>query len=63
MRAASGSPQLEESVQCGCHVKVVDKTTRVAKIKLIIALVIALAFMVGEVLGMYVSLCTLEDRT
>ena len=39
------------SVQCECHVKVEDKTARRAKMKLVLASVIALLFMVGEVLG------------
>ena len=39
------------SVRCECHVKVVDKTAKRAKIKLILASIIALAFMAGEVVG------------
>ena len=37
--------------KCECHVKVEDKTARRAKIKLVVASVIALLFMIGEVLG------------
>ncbi len=46
----SGSP-LEESIRCGCHVKVVDNTTRKAVIKLVLAAIIAVLFMIGEVIG------------
>ena len=42
---------LEASVRCGCHVKVEDKTSRRANTKLVIASLIALFFMIGEVLG------------
>ena len=38
-------------MRCGCHVKVVDHTTRKAVMKLLVASLIALLFMVGEVLG------------
>ena len=50
---------VESSVQCGCHVKVVDHTTRKAVMKLILASVIALLFMVGEVIGIdnTITLC------
>ena len=41
----------EASIRCGCHVVVKDKTSRTANVKLIIASIIALFFMVGEVLG------------
>ena len=43
------------SLQCECHVIVVDNTARRAKMKLIAASVIALLFMIGEVLGGYFS--------
>ena len=39
------------SVRCKCHVKVKDKTAKRAKIKLVIASMIALGFMTGEVVG------------
>ena len=39
------------SIRCECHVNVVDKTAKRAKTKLILASIIALAFMVGEVVG------------
>ena len=39
------------SLQCECHVIVKDDTAKRAKMKLIAASVIALLFMVGEVLG------------
>ena len=41
------------SLQCECHVIVEDNTARRAKMKLIAASVVALLFMVGEVLGGY----------
>ena len=47
---------LEESVRCPCHVKVVDYTTRKAVIKLILASLIAIIFMIGEVVGTFVEL-------
>ena len=42
---------VEESVRCECHEKVTDNTTRKAKIKLVIACLVALVFMLGEVAG------------
>ena len=52
------------SIRCGCHVKQEDPTSRKARIKLIIACVIALLFMIGEVVGKYESgysnYCSLE---
>jgi hypothetical protein len=39
------------SIRCECHVKVVDKTAKRAKTKLVLASIIALAFMAGEVVG------------
>ena len=42
---------VEASVRCACHVKVKDSTSRKARIKLVAACVIALAFMIGEVVG------------
>ena len=43
---------VEESVRCDCHAKkVTDNTTRKAKIKLVIACLLVLVFMVGEVVG------------
>ena len=42
---------VEASVRCACHVKVKDNTSRKARIKLVAACVIALAFMIGEVVG------------
>ena len=39
------------SIRCECHVKVVDKTAKRAKIKLVLASIIALGFMAGEVVG------------
>jgi len=44
---------LDESVRCECHVKVVDDTTRKAKMKLVIACLVALLFMIGEVIGKF----------
>ena len=44
----------ETSVWCGCHVKPKhNSSNRKAKIKLIIACIIALVFMIGEVIGMW----------
>ena len=40
-----------ETVHCECHTPVVDHTTRKAVMKLVIASLIALLFMVGEMLG------------
>ena len=51
MLTVQGCSQLEQSVRCGCHVKVKDHTTRKAVIKLVVASLVALMFMVGEVLG------------
>ena len=42
---------VEESVHCECHEKITDNTTRKAKIKLVIACLVALIFMLGEVAG------------
>ena len=39
------------SIRCECHVKVVDKTAKRAKIKLVLASIVALGFMAGEVIG------------
>ena len=50
------SDVVEASVRCGCHVKVKDNTSRKARIKLVAACVIALAFMIGEVVGMFLKL-------
>ena len=44
-------------VRCECHVKVEDKTAKRAKVKLVLASIIALGFMIGEVLGMCVCVC------
>lgn len=43
---------IEASIRCKCHVKIKDNTSRKARIKLIVACIIALAFMIGEVVGM-----------
>ena len=48
VRATSPNGQ---AVHCGCHKPEVDHTTRKAVIQLIIASLIALVFMMGEVLG------------
>ena len=47
------------SIRCACHVKVKDNTSRKARIKLVAACVIALAFMIGEVVGK----CLCESQT
>ena len=39
------------SIRCKCHVKVEDKTAKRAKTKLILASIVALGFMAGEVVG------------
>ena len=49
-------PELEqqspaESIRCECHAKVVDKTAKRAKIKLVLASIVALGFMAAEVVG------------
>lgn len=48
---ATSPNAVERSVRCGCHKPEVDHTTRKAVIQLIIASIIALVFMIGEVLG------------
>ena len=50
----NGDLPVDGSIRCGCHVKQKDPTSRKARIKLIIACVIALLFMIGEVVGKYV---------
>ncbi len=42
-----------DAVRCGCHVKTneEDKRNRTARIKLVVACIIALVFVVGEVTG------------
>lgn len=50
-RTESPSSSLEETVRCGCHVTVEDKTPTKARNKLILACLIALFFMIGEVIG------------
>ena len=42
---------MSESVRCACHVKQPDKTSTKARNKLIIACILALFFMIGEVVG------------
>lgn len=49
----SDRSSLDKSVRCECHVKVVDDTTRRAKIKLVTACLVALLFMIGEVIGKF----------
>jgi len=49
----SDRSSLDKSVRCECHVKVVDDTTRKAKIKLVTACLVALLFMIGEVIGKF----------
>ncbi|CAI7999525.1 Zinc transporter 2 [Geodia barretti] len=46
---------LEDAVHCGCHVKVPDVTSKKARNKLIIACILALLFMIGEIVGGYLS--------
>ena len=41
---------------CNCHVKVMDKVARKAKIKLVAACLITLVFMIGEVIGEEVAI-------
>lgn len=57
---SDGTPSngTKESIRCDCHVKVVDHTTRKAVIKLVIASIIALVFMIGEVVGKWEIVCT-----
>ena len=49
----NGDLPLNASIRCECHVKQKNPTSRKAQIKLIIACVIALLFMTGEVVGKY----------
>ena len=42
---------LQEAVHCGCHEKVPDVTSKKARNKLIIACILALFFMIGEIVG------------
>ena len=49
----SDRSSLDDSVRCECHVKVVDDTTRKAKMKLVTACLVALLFMIGEVIGKF----------
>ena len=51
MLTVRGCSPPDQSVRCGCHVKVKDHTTRKAVIKLVVASLVALLFMIGEVLG------------
>ena len=51
MQVESSQLQSGSVKKCECHVKVEDKTARRAKIKLALACVVALLFMIGEVLG------------
>ena len=44
-------PPLQQAVCFECHVKMVDDTTRKAKVKLVTACFIALIFIIGEVIG------------
>ena len=48
------------SIRCACHVRVKDNTSRKARIKLVAACVIALVFMTGEVVGMFLKLNAFE---
>ena len=50
-KSSSFPDPLMNSIRCGCHVKVTDKTTRKARMKLIIACVVVMVFMLGEVAG------------
>ena len=45
-----------EAVHCGCHEPIVDSTTKKAVVKLVLASLIALVFMTGELLGEVVPL-------
>ena len=47
----TGERHIEASVRCGCHVKIKDSTSKKARMKLIIACIVALLFMCGEVVG------------
>lgn len=48
---AGGVYSDNESIRCACHEKAVDKTSRKARIKLVLACIIALVFVVGEIAG------------
>ena len=42
---------LIETIRCACHEKFVDKTSGTAKLRLVLASIVALVFIIGEVLG------------
>ena len=46
---------LEDAIRCGCHVHVPDVTSKKARNKLIIACILALLFMIGEIVGEYIG--------
>ena len=52
-KSSSSPDPIINSIRCGCHVKVADKTTRKARTKLIVACVVVMVFMLGEVAGQH----------
>ena len=60
IRVVNSDLPLNASIRCECHVEQKDPTSRKARIKLIIACIIALLFMIGEVVGMRVMYSSLE---
>ena len=54
------SESLTETIQCACHERFADKTSGTAKLRLILASIIALVFMVGEILGEFNNINSLS---
>ena len=52
-----------ESIHCACHVKQPDTTSRKARNKLLLACVLALLFMIGEVVGMWGGWVIMDSYT
>lgn len=53
--SSEGSSSMEQSMRCECHTKEEEITSKKARNKLILASLIALAFMIGELIGGYIS--------
>ena len=47
----NGEGHIKAPIRCSCHVKIKDSTSKKARTKLIIACIVALLFMCGEVVG------------
>ena len=50
-RSMATNKSLIKTIRCACHEKFIDKTSGTAKLRLVLASIIALVFMVGEILG------------